>query len=55
MTDSQGEVFVQFTLVKFTFSTWLALEPAIAPEVWRWLVLLARMVSQTPLQNRKRF
>jgi hypothetical protein len=55
MTDSQGEIFVQFTLAEFTYSMWLALVRAIAPAVLRFPVLPVRTVSQTPLRNRKRF
>jgi hypothetical protein len=33
MTDSQGEIFVQFTPAEFTCATWLASAPAIAPVV----------------------
>jgi hypothetical protein len=55
MTDSQGEIFVQFTLAEFTCSTWLALMPATAPAVSPFPVSQVRTVSQTPLRNRKRF
>jgi hypothetical protein len=55
MTDSQGEIFVQFTLAQFTCLMWLALAPAIAPAVSRFPVLPVRTVSQMPHRNRKRF
>jgi hypothetical protein len=39
MTDSQGEIFVQFTVAEFTCSMWLALARAIAPAFSRFSVL----------------
>jgi hypothetical protein len=55
MTDSQGEIFVQFTLAEFTCSMSLALAPALVAIVSRVPVSPARTVSQMPLRNRKRF
>jgi hypothetical protein len=55
MTDSQGEIFVQFTLVEFTCSMWLALPPAVLETVSGSQVLPVRTASQMPLRNRKRF